>query len=265
MVSDDADRGMSLVSIECKPETATSWPVSTHIGGVMATPDDVNIGSRCGPNTPNCTTRTPADHANAVRQHRAAVDHRRNRPRHRVDQCLGHTVVRNGVRSNGGGAVKVSGPTGETGMLRSDLEGNGRMDLGDASGNLMLTMQACKEQMTPAMLSAWGKTLCGARGHGRRRRTESHESQRRPGHQHRHRPGSTRWAWPSERGVTVTQRAVMPAIITRLQGVDGEARQTLPTPDKQTAESHNRNTPSGLQSEANNLLAMVVSTCSLSW
>ena len=250
MVSDDADRGMSLVSIECKPETANIMAgVNAYIGGVMATPDDVNIGSRCGPNTSNCTTRdarltmqTPSGNIE-LRSTTDEIDG----PAIELTNAQGHTVVRNGVRSNGGGAVKVSGPTGETvGMLRSDLEGNGRMDLGDASGNLMLTMQARKEQgPTLAMLSAWKTLRCS--GTGRRRRTESHDRNGVPVISTgiaRDRRGGT-MAIQNERGVTVIARAVMPAD----QGNSASRASTVkldkhsPAPISRRQNPYNRNTP----------------------
>ena len=239
MVSDDADRGMSLVSIECKPETANIMAgVNAYIGGVMATPDDVNIGSRCGPNTlelhngadARLTMQTPSGNIE-LRSTTDEIDG----PAIELTNAQGHTVVRNVVRSNGGGAVKVSGPTGETvGMLRSDLEGNGRMDLGDASGNLMLTMQARKEQgPTLAMLSAWGKTLAVLAG------TEEGgvlNLMNRNGVPvistgiARDRRGGT-MAIQNERGVTVISAGsdAGGSGQLRLQGVDGEARQTLPS------------------------------------
>jgi hypothetical protein len=45
-------------------------------------------------------------------------------------------------------------------VLRADLEGNGRLDLGDSKGNKLMTFQARHDKgPTLALLSSWGKTL----------------------------------------------------------------------------------------------------------
>ena len=147
----------------------------------------------------------------------------------------GNTVVRSGLRSNGGGTVNVNGPTGETvGMLRSDLDGNGRMDLGDAAGNLLITMQARKEQgPTFAMLSSWGKTLAVLAG------TEEGgvlNLMNRNGVAvistgiARDRRGGT-MAIQNERGVTVISAGsdATGSGQVRLQDVEGKSRQVLPS------------------------------------
>ncbi|MCH2149510.1 MAG: hypothetical protein MK095_08770 [Phycisphaerales bacterium] len=239
ITSDDADRGMSLIALESSPGSANIMAgVNAYVGGVMATSDDVNIGSRCGPNTlemhnganARLTMQTPSGNIE-LRSTTDEIDG----PALELTNAQGNTVVRNGVRSNGGGLVNVSGPTGETvGMLRSDLDGNGRLDLGDADGNLLITMQSRKEQgPTFAMLSSWGKTLAVLAG------TEEGgvlNLMNRNGVPvistgiARDRRGGT-MAIQNERGVTVISAGsdASGSGQLRLQDVDGKARQTLPS------------------------------------
>jgi hypothetical protein len=238
MGTNDADRGMSLITLECSPESANVMAgVNAYVGGVMATSDDVNIGSRCGPNT--LEMHNGADARLTMQTQSGAIEllsttDEIDGPAIELTNAQGHTVVRNGVRSNGGGLVNVSGPTGETvGMLRSDLDGNGRLDLGDAAGNLLITMQSRKEQgPTFAMLSPWGKTLAVLAG------TEEGgvlNLMNRNGVPvistgiARDRRGGT-MAIQNERGVTVISAGsdTTGAGQLRLQSVDGESRQVLP-------------------------------------
>ncbi len=74
----------------------------------------------------------------------------------------GHTAVRTGLRPEGGGQLQVRSATGETvGMLRSDQSGNGRLDLGNNDGNMLITMQIPPERgPTLALISPWGKSMC---------------------------------------------------------------------------------------------------------
>jgi len=58
--------------------------------------------------------------------------------------------------------VQVNSVDGMTvGLLRSDQSGNGRLDIGNSDGNILLTMQVRPEQgPTLALVSPWGKSLC---------------------------------------------------------------------------------------------------------
>lgn len=74
----------------------------------------------------------------------------------------GHLAARTTLRSSGGGLIQVGSPDGEPVVfVRSDLEGNGRIDLSDRAGHLLATFQAHENTgATLALLSQWGKTLC---------------------------------------------------------------------------------------------------------
>ncbi|MCH2149206.1 MAG: hypothetical protein MK095_07210 [Phycisphaerales bacterium] len=73
----------------------------------------------------------------------------------------GESTVHAGLRSTGAGQLKISAANGETvGMFRADQDGNGRLDLGDAKGNMLMTFQALQDKgPTLAFLSSWGKTM----------------------------------------------------------------------------------------------------------
>ena len=78
----------------------------------------------------------------------------------------GMVASRTTLRTTGGGSVQVSSPDGEpVGILRSDLEGNGRLDLLDRSGHLLASLQTgSKSGATLALLSEFGKTVCALAG-----------------------------------------------------------------------------------------------------
>lgn len=78
----------------------------------------------------------------------------------------GQIAARTTLRSTGGGSCQVSSPDGEpVGILRSDLEGNGRLDLLDRSGHLLASLQTGSQSgATLALLSEFGKTVCAIAG-----------------------------------------------------------------------------------------------------
>ena len=78
----------------------------------------------------------------------------------------GMIAARTTLRTTGGGSVQVSSPDGEpVGILRSGLEGNGRLDLLDRSGHLLASLQTgSKSGATLALLSEFGKTVCALAG-----------------------------------------------------------------------------------------------------
>lgn len=88
-------------------------------------------------------------------------NHRDTGPAFEVINEQGHAAVHAGLRTNGVGELHVSASNGEAvGVLRADLEGNGRLDLGDSKGNKLMTFQARHDKgPTLALLSSWGKTL----------------------------------------------------------------------------------------------------------
>ena len=78
----------------------------------------------------------------------------------------GMIAARTTLRSTGGGSCQVSSPDGEpVGILRSDLDGNGRLDMLDRSGHLLASLQTgSKAGATLALLSEFGKTVCALAG-----------------------------------------------------------------------------------------------------
>ena len=62
--------------------------------------------------------------------------------------------------------LQVASADGEpVGILRSDLDGNGRLDLLDQAGHLLASLQTRKDSgATLALLSEFGKTVCALGG-----------------------------------------------------------------------------------------------------
>ena len=69
-------------------------------------------------------------------------------------------------KGSGGGSFQISNAQGErVAILRSDLEGNGRLDLLDTAGHLLASLQTRQGSgATLALLSEFGKTVCALAG-----------------------------------------------------------------------------------------------------
>lgn len=78
----------------------------------------------------------------------------------------GQVAARTTLRTSGGGTCQVSNAQGKpVGILRSDLEGNGRLDLLDTAGHLLASLQTRQGTgATLALLSTFGKTVCALAG-----------------------------------------------------------------------------------------------------